>query len=300
MAGRRMTTGIPPGFTGLTLDRADHLRLEADRIAALAASPEAKLMAFDGMDPVLSEDGRLAWRPAADIGDPAGLIFIGLQEAVPLFAPAAPADSGETRPNTFFLLASMDAEDVALWGIARSLIAWHSRHGFCSNCGHPTLAFRAGWGRRCDNCASEHFPRIDPVVIMLAEHHGKVLVGRQGRFPPRSFSALAGYVEPGESIEEAVARELKEEAGISVSNVRYLVSQHWPFSGALMIACLAEADSDELTLDPTELEGAMWVDRPGVAAALAYEEAAPFVPPPHYAIAHSLLRLWLQSGPPSA
>jgi NAD+ diphosphatase len=189
----------------------------------------------------------------------------------------------------------MDAEDVALWGMARSLIAWHARHGFCSDCGRSTRAFRAGWGRKCDGCASEHFPRVDPVVIMLAEHDGKVLVGRQGRFPPRSFSALAGYVEPGESIEEAVARELEEEAGITASNVRYLVSQHWPFSGALMIACLAEAASDAIRLDPTELEDAMWVDRPGVAAALAYEDDAPFVPPPHYAIAHSLLRLWLQS-----
>jgi NAD+ diphosphatase len=133
-------------------------------------------------------------------------------------------------------------------------------------------------------------------VIMLAQHEGRVLVGRQSRFPARSFSALAGYVEPGESIEEAVARELKEEAGISVGNVRYLVSQHWPFSGALMIACLADAEADALTLDPTELEDAMWVDRAGVAAALAYEDGAPFVPPPHYAIAHSLLRLWAESA----
>jgi NAD+ diphosphatase len=288
-----MTSGIPPGFTGLTLDRADELRLDAERIASLAASPGARLIGFDGMDPVLDGEGRLEWHPVANASGE--LIFLGLRDGAPLFAPLAPVDSGETRPNPFFLLASMDAEDVALWGMARSLIAWHARHGFCSNCGRSTRAFRAGWGRKCDGCASEHFPRVDPVVIMLAEHDGKVLVGRQGRFPPRSFSALAGYVEPGESIEEAVARELEEEAGITASNVRYLVSQHWPFSGALMIACLAEAASDAIRLDPTELEDAMWVDRPGVAAALAYEDDAPFVPPPHYAIAHSLLRLWLQS-----
>jgi NAD+ diphosphatase len=129
---------------------------------------------------------------------------------------------------------------------------------------------------------------------MLAEHRGKVLVGRQSRFPARSFSALAGYVEPGESLEEAVARELKEEADVEASNVRYLASQPWPISGALMMACLADAASDAITLDPTELEDAMWVDRDGVAAALAHDASAPFVPPPHYAIANSLMRMWLE------
>ena len=128
---------------------------------------------------------------------------------------------------------------------------------------------------------------------MLAEHDGRVLVGRQHQYPPGRFSALAGFVEPGESIEEAVARELMEEAGIAVGDVRYVASQPWPFPGSLMIACLARAETDALRLDPTEIEAAMWVDRAGVAAALAGDADAPFLAPPPYAIAHTLLRRWL-------
>ena len=154
--------------------------------------------------------------------------------------------------------------------------------------------FRAGWGRKCASCAAEHFPRVDPVVIMLAEYDGKILVGRQPRFPPRNYSALAGFLEPGESIEEAVRRELFEEAGVRVSNVRYVASQPWPFPAAsLMIACIGEADSDALTIDTTELEDAMWVSRDEVEAALADAEDARFNAPPKFAIAHTLLRAWL-------
>jgi NAD+ diphosphatase len=139
----------------------------------------------------------------------------------------------------------------------------------------------------------EHFPRVDPVAIMLAEHEGRVLVGRQPRYPPGRYSALAGFIEPGESIEEAVARELMEEAGVAVGEVRYLASQPWPFPGSLMIGCVAAASDDRITLDRNELEDAMWVDRAGVAAALAGEADAPFQAPPHFAIAHTLLRMWV-------
>lgn len=297
MARGRMTEGVPLGFTGLTIDRADHLRLDPAKIAALAAHREAKLMTLDGMAPLLTEEGRLAWEALADKAENSGeLLFLGLADEAPLFAPIAPADTDGWQPKVFAMLGTMAPDDVSLWGMARSLIAWHGRHGHCSNCGAQTEVFRAGWARRCPACAAEHFPRVDPVVIMLAEHDGRILVGRQARFPPRSYSALAGYAEHGESIEEAVARELKEEAGVIASNVRYLASQPWPFSGALMIACVAEAESDRIQIDPSELEAAMWVDRDGVAAALAYEASAPFVPPPHYAIAHSLMRLWLNGA----
>jgi NAD+ diphosphatase len=133
------------------------------------------------------------------------------------------------------------------------------------------------------------------VVIMLAEHRGRVLVGRQHRYPPGRYSALAGFVEPGESIEEAVARELMEEAGVAVDDVRYVASQPWPFPGSLMIGCVATARGDALRLDRNELEDAMWVDRAGVVAALAGEDDAPFQAPPHFAIAHSLLRAWVEA-----
>jgi NAD+ diphosphatase len=294
MALGGMTGPVPLGFTGLTLDRADNLRLDPAKIAALAAQPGAQLMGLEGMAPRLAEDGRLAWEALAGAPtDTDKLLFLGLADETPLFAPIAPVETDGWQPHVFAMLGTMAPEDASLWGVARSLIAWHGRHGFCSNCGARTEPFRAGWARRCASCSVEHFPRVDPVVIMLAEHDGKVLVGRHTRFPPRSYSALAGYAEHGEAIEEAVARELKEEAGVIASNVRYLASQPWPFSGALMIACLAEAESDRIEIDPAELEAAMWVGRDGVAAALAYEPSAPFVPPPHYAIAHSLMRLWL-------
>jgi NAD+ diphosphatase len=204
-------------------------------------------------------------------------------------------DPGQRGYNVFRLIEMMAPDDAALWGTARSLIAWHDRHGFCANCGLATAPFRAGWGRKCGGCSGEHFPRVDPVVIMLAEHEGRVLLGRQPQYPPRRYSALAGFIEPGESVEEAVAREFVEEAGIRVSNIRYVASQPWPFPGQLMIACIATAEDDALTIDYTELEDAMWVPRAGVAAALDGQADAPFLAPPRFAIANSLLRAWIEA-----
>ena len=286
-----------PGFTGLSLDRADNLRMAADRIAELAAAEEARLMRLAGMEPLLGEDGKLSWDSVRELEVETELLFLGISGDGPLFAPLQ--GEGDVNPARmmFGLLETMPAEDAALWGIARSLIVWHSRNGFCGNCGTATVPFRAGWGRRCTGCGAEHFPRVDPVVIMLAEFDDRVLLGRQPVFPARRFSALAGFVEPGESIEEAVARELKEEAGVVTTDVQYISSQPWPFPGQLMIGCIATAESDEVQLEPTELEDSIWVDRSEVAAALAGDEAAPFIPPPPFAIAHSLLAHWVESEP---
>jgi NAD+ diphosphatase len=192
------------------------------------------------------------------------------------------------------------ASEPATFGAARSLITWHSRHRFCANCGNATELYRAGWGRKCPVCATEHFPRVDPVVIMLAEHgqgeHARVLVGRQPAFPPERYSALAGFLEPAESIEEAVARELSEEAGVTARAIRYVSSQPWPFPSQLMIACIARVDDDRITLDHQELEDAKWVTRSEVAAALAGEDGAAFLPPPPYAIANTLFVRWLDGA----
>jgi NAD+ diphosphatase len=281
------------GFTGSRLDRADHLRLDPQAIARLAANPRARLLLLAGSDPVLDADGRLQWRMARAGDEAAGLIFLGLDDGAPRFVPLPKVEPGQRAWAVFGLLQRMRGEETALWGAARSLIEWHNRHGFCSFCGARSELFRAGWGRRCAACRSEHYPRVDPVAIMLAQHGGRVLLGRQPQYPLGRYSALAGFVEPGESIEEAVARELGEEAGIEVSNVRYVASQPWPFPGSLMIACIADAREDALTLDRNELEDAIWVDRAGVAAALAGEAGAPFGAPPPFAIAHSLLVHWL-------
>ncbi len=285
---------MKPGFTGSTVDRADHLRLDPDRVRALAAEPDARLLRLSTLDPVL-ENGALSWVPvpASDTGE---LIFLGLDGETPLFAPLVRMEAGQRAWSVFRLLEMMTPEEAALWGTARSLIEWHNRHRFCSNCGAPSALFRAGWGRKCAACNSEHYPRVDPVVIMLAEHDDQLLLGRQPQYPPGRYSALAGFVEPGESIEEAVARELREEAGIEVANVRYVASQPWPFPGSLMIACIAEAQSSSLAIDRTELEDARWFDRQAVEAALARSPEAPFLAPPEFAIAHTLLHRWARAA----
>jgi NAD+ diphosphatase len=285
-----------PGFTGAGLDRADHLRLDEARLAELAAGLEARLLRLSGLDPELDDEGRLGWSSMTEVDE---LIFLGFREGAPLFAPLVRVEPGQRAWSVFALLNRMAADDTAVWGTARSLIEWHNRHRFCGACGSPTLGFRGGWGRRCTGCGLEHFPRVDPVVIMLAEHEGRVLLGRQPQYPAGRYSALAGFLEPGESIEEAVARELGEEAGIAVSDVRYVASQPWPFPGQLMIACTAAAASDVVTLDTKELDDAIWVDREGVLAALAGEPGAPFLAPPRFAIAHTLLRHWAASSSPS-
>lgn len=283
-----------PGFTGAGLDRADHLRLDAERVADLMANGDARLLRLAELDPVLDEDGGLAWGPLEGDGD---YLFLGLDEGAPLFAPLVRTETlGARAWSVFRLLALMSPKDAAIWGAARSLNEWHNRHRFCGICGAATASYRAGWGRKCPQCKAEHFPRVDPVVIMLAEHEGRVLLARQPQYPAGRYSALAGFVEPGESIEEAVARELMEEAGVAVSDVRYVASQPWPFPGSLMIACIGRAAADAITLDTRELEDAFWCGRAGVRAALAGDPAAPFVAPPPFAIANTLLTRWSGGG----
>ena len=281
-----------PGFTGAGLDRADHLRLDPERIAALTSHGDAMLLELADLDPVIDDSGCLCWVP---LGGAEELIFLGLQDGAPRFAPLVRSDTiGRRAWSVFGLLGRMSHAEAAIWGAARSLNEWHNRHPHCAQCGAATAAFRAGWGRKCPACTAEHFPRVDPVVIMLAEHEGRILVGRQHQYPPGRYSALAGFVEPGESIEEAVARELFEEAGVVVDDVRYVASQPWPFPGSLMIGCFARAHDDALRLDATEIEDAFWVDRTGVEAALAGAPDAPFLAPPPFAMANTLLARWVE------
>ena len=285
---------LPLGFTGARLDRADQLRTNAEAFAAAIADPRATCLILDGIDPVPGEGGGLMWEPI-DPRDDRPLMLLGIDDAgAPHFVRApVPGARIDARSRTVMrLLPLLSSEEAALYGGARSLIDWHARHGFCAVCSASTDIFRGGWGRRCGQCNAEHFPRVDPVVIMLAECEGRVLVGRQPGFPPGFFSALAGFVEPGESLEEAVSRELFEEAGIHVSDVTYVASQPWPFPSSLMIGCRAVAHDPALTLDTTEIEAAMWVDRDEVRAALAGEMGASFMAPPPLAIARYLLEDW--------
>ncbi|MGB3318684.1 MAG: NAD(+) diphosphatase [Sphingopyxis granuli] len=285
----------PLGFTGAWLDRADQLRTDPEAFAAAKADPRARCLTLDDIDFVPGDDGTgLRWE-LLDPADARAPMLLGRDErGIPYFVREPhPAQRIDARSRTVMrLLPLLSAQDLALYGGARSLVDWHARHRFCATCGSPTEVFRAGWGRRCGQCRAEHFPRVDPVVIMLAEYDGRVLVGRQRQFAPGMFSALAGFVEPGESLEEAVARELFEEAGIRVSDVAYVASQPWPFPSSLMIGCRARAEGSALTLDETEIEAAIWVDRAGVRAALAGDMDAPFLAPPPLAIARHLLEDW--------
>jgi NAD+ diphosphatase len=292
-----MTPGFTaPGFTGSTLDRADALRHDP---VALAAKLDwrARLLRLDGLMPEVTADGRLAWTTLADAPEDAELILLGLDEQGRAHVAALLPESGEgttpamRSPALMTMLAALQPGEAATYAAARSLIDWHARHRFCARCGSTTHLFRAGWGRQCDACATEHFPRVDPVVIMIAQHDGRALLGRGKGWPEGRYSALAGFLEPGESVEEAVAREIAEEAGVRVRNVRYVASQPWPFPSSLMIACIGEAEDDAITLDTNELEDAMWVPRAMVRAVLA-GEPGPFLPPPPYAIAHTLLTVW--------
>ncbi|AQA00098.1 NADH pyrophosphatase [Sphingopyxis sp. QXT-31] len=284
----------PLGFTGARLDRADQVRTNEAAFAAALADPRARCLVLDGIDFVPGEGGGLCWEPF-DPADDRAVMLLGLDEAgVPHFVrEPAPSQRIDARSRTVMrLLPMLSTEEAALYGGARSLVDWHARHRFCAVCGQPTDLFRGGWGRQCGSCNAEHFPRVDPVVIMLAECEDRVLVGRQPGFPPGFFSALAGFVEPGESLEEAVARELFEEAGIRVADVTYVASQPWPFPSSLMIGARAVAHDPALTLDTTEIEAAMWVDRADVRAALAGDMGAPFMAPPPLAIARFLLEDW--------
>jgi NAD+ diphosphatase len=283
----------PPGFTGGMLDRADRLRHDPAALAQATADPRARLLVLNHGQPEVDGEGRLGWTTLALLDEAAELVLLGLDGDVPHFAAYIPGTRMPPNrgPGLLSALASLQPGEAATYAAARSVIDWHSRHTFCANCGAQTALFRAGWGRKCHACNTEHFPRVDPVVIMIAEHDGRALLGRQPAFPPGRYSALAGFLEPGESVEEAVARELHEEAGVRVTGVRYVASQPWPFPSSLMIACIGHADDDRITLDTHELEDAIWVSREVVREVLAGGEG-PFLPPPPYAIAFTLLTEW--------
>jgi len=289
-------------FAGSQIDRADHVRANPDKLAELT-DWRARLLLLDGLDPVISDEGALAWGSLADADPQAELIFLGLDGGRGCFAQVPPQLGGSMAPATprgWTAMAVLSDADLATYGGARSMVDWHARHRFCARCGNPTAIAKGGWQRNCGACKAEHFPRVDPVTIMLVEHDGKILLGRQPRFPAGNFSALAGFVEPGESIEEAVAREVFEEAGVRVRDVRYVASQPWPFPSSLMIGCHAFADDPAVTIDTTELDDARWFTRAEVEdamrAALNREQGKAFGAPPRTAVAHHLLKWWLAEG----
>ena len=296
-----MSTPIAPiAFAGCKLDRADQVRMDPDQLAQ-HMNWKARLLVLDGLNPAVEPDGTLQWTSLADADPDAELCFLGLMDgkahfgAVPDLGATGPAYA---NPQAWAVMNAMQPEDLALYGGARSLLDWHARHRFCARCGGATQITKGGWQRHCDACGADHFPRTDPVTIMLVEDDdGRLLLGRQPRFPAKRFSALAGFVEPGETIEEAVSREILEEAGITTTDVRYVASQPWPFPSQLMIGCYARATSTDITIDPTELDEAAWFTRAEVEQAMdAGEAGEAFIAPPPFAVAYVLMKWWLDKG----
>lgn len=301
-------------------DRQAELRSSAETLGSLRADSATRVLPMWRGRPLVAGDATLTggWLPAthpvlADAGPE--WIFLGRHEGHARFA----ADTSSWVPEgldegamagfldpTEYVHPALPAEfryadlrsamtrlspvDAAMASTVRGLLNWHRSHRFCSACGHPSDMAQAGWQRVCPSCRAPHFPRTDPVVIMLVQHEDRVLLGRSPGWPVGMYSALAGFVEPGESLESAVRREVREETGIHVGAVRYVASQPWAFPNSLMLGFVAEARSIEITLDH-ELDDALWLTRDDLGAVLAGAHPTIRRPRPG-AIAHALVTRW--------
>ncbi len=288
------------GFSGNRLDRLSEHRSESSLPDALA-DPAARVLLFAADRALLQFDGGSA-RGVFDLAtadalglDRGTLILLGTGADGPRLAGLVDAD--RALPED---VKAIDLRSLALQGLlgqadtgavaqARSLLAWHGSHGFCARCGAATEPRGGGVRRECAACGAQHFPRVDPVSIMLAIDGDRCLLGRQARFAPGTYSALAGFIEPGETIEGAVRREIREEAGVVVGRVAYHSSQPWPFPSSLMIGCFAEALSTEIRRDETELEDCRWFGRDEIRLMLAGSHPDGLVAPQKIAIARSLI-----------
>jgi NAD+ diphosphatase len=295
-------------FSGSSLDRTADRRRDAAWLRERLAEDATRVLPLWRLSPLVrsGDAPRLAWAtPALLDGREAAPapVFLGVVGGVAHFAadlsdrPDPLAEFGFDGvahfPDLRAIAGLLPPEDAAIAAQARHLVDWHARHGFCPGCGERTHVQDGGWSRRCAECGVEHFPRTDPVVIMLVLDDERCLLGRQPAWPRPFFSALAGFVEGGETLEEAVLREVAEEAGIVVSDVRYLASQPWPFPASLMLGCTARAATREIVVDRSELEEADWFTKHEVRAALAAPTPRLALPPP-MAIAHHLIRAWVE------
>jgi NAD+ diphosphatase len=307
-------------FGGSGLDRAAHLRIDPQAVEGMLRDPATRVLPVWRGKPLFAGEPRtLAWvetgHPSLAPADEAP-VFLGLEGGTPRFAvdisawqpeevpdtvgaffdpseqrhPLLPADHafGELRAN----MTRLDPRSAELVATAKAILGWHETHGFCARCGAKSRIAEAGWQRVCAACGARHFPRTDPVVIMLILSGNDVLMGRSPGWPEGMYSLLAGFVEPGESLEAAVRREVREEAGVEVGAVGYLASQPWPFPASLMMGCRGEAMSREITVDPVELEDARWVGREEMLAIFAGTSQA-MKPARRGSIAHFLISAWL-------
>ena len=311
-------------FGGSGLDRAAEWRGDAEAMARAARDPAARaIVLWRGKPMILRGPGRSAMLVRVGLSHPVlsaageAPIFLGRDEAGPVFAQDIsgwePAQADLHALDSFLdrseqphpdlpdthvfaelraVMTALDTRDAELAATARAVFSWHRSHRFCAKCGHQSDMIMAGWQRSCPDCGAQHFPRTDPVVIMLITHGNDVLMGRSPGWPDGMYSLLAGFVEPGETIEAAVRREVYEEAGVTVAQVGYLASQPWAFPASLMMGCYGHATSRDIQIDPNEIEDARWFSREEIMLAFAGQHPQ-LMPARKGAIAQFLLRNWL-------
>lgn len=283
-------------FGGSALDRAAEIRMNSRALEALASDPTARVLPIWKGKPLLVGPPRaLGWLEPAHpiVAEAAERLFLGRDTDGPRFAADVSSWEPEDMPETlgaFFdpseqvhpglphgyvfaelrgAMSELSARDAELSAMGRALVTWHDNHRYCARCGEPSEMTQGGWQRTCATCGAHHFPRTDPVVIMLITHGNDVLIGRSPGWPEGMYSLLAGFIEPGETIEAAVRREVLEESGVQVGAVGYLASQPWPFPSSLMIGCWGKAKSRDIHIDPAEIEAAKWVSREDMAEIVA-------------------------------
>ena len=295
-------------FARNTLDRRADLRDDPAAMARLLEAATARFLVVADDRPLVRRD------PAATaFHDRAVAAALGARFERAVFLGLAPSDDGESAPwfalrsdldeagiaaldgieagdlRTLAITGVLAAEEYGAIAQGRACLHWHATHRFCARCGAPSRMASAGWKRVCPSCGAEHFPRTDPVVIMLVSDGERCLLGRQPRFPPGVWSCLAGFMEPGETIEGAVRRETLEEAGITVGRVSYFASEPWPFPASVMIGAIGRATSVEIRRDESELEDCRWFTREEAARMLTGDHPDGLLAPPPIAIAHHLL-----------
>jgi NAD+ diphosphatase len=304
-----------PAFVTHILDRAAHLRSNDEKLFALESHRDARAYVIYRDSLVVRQEAGgsrvlLSVDEAVKLGANPGTIFLGLRDGAPVFGMGIAAAAAEkllgrddvavTELRGMVMQGAVPTEQLSAIAMAKSMVSWHQRHGYCANCGTRTAMKEGGWKRDCPSCKVEHFPRTDPVVIMLVTHGDRCLLGRQKQFLPGMWSCLAGFVEAAETIEDAVRREILEESGIHCTDVTYYMTQPWPYPSSLMIGCAARATSDEIVVDKTELEDARWFTRDEVT--LMHSRTHPdgmFAAHP-FAIAHHLIGRWVHGGTDSS
>src|SRR3954453_2998228 len=298
-------------YTASPIERAAERRVDATAVEAMENDSRARAYVIGGELVVLKRaadvgDPLFTWAEARELGPAAEIVFLGLLEGAPRFAfGLAPATAEALKMRDEFMVS--DLRSIAVRGLVeadhlpplaegKALLNWHGRHRFCSNCGAATNIVEAGWRRDCPACHAQHFPRTDPVAIMLPVEGDRCVLGRSHRFQPGMWSCLAGYIAPGEASEDGVRRKTREEPGIVCGRVAYFASQPWPFPTSLMIGCPVEAISHEIVIDRNELADARWFDREEVASMISRTHPDGFTAPAPVAIAYHIIRAWVEDG----